>query len=250
MAYFIAQGINATFGVLLQLCVALLLASLFLARASTKEAKGLGTWGIAWLAQSVAVAALVTRFVLLPNLDMSHLQEGSPQIRALYTTYGVAKVAFFALVATASVHLAPPRGRRRMLAGIWGAALLQACLAAAAAGDLNRVVQWNSPFAAACELLAAFLVWRHAERHPARGRVLAVLLAMAVLALVDVEVFREMAAPDLAALRGFRLWLHGGEAVHYNSYLDVMLHLLLAAGILDLSRVRGAAARSAPAAPG
>ena len=236
------QGLSAMLGVLLQLGVALLLASLFLGRGrrgrrgGEGQEEGAGLWGLVWLMQAVAVGTLVMRFVLLPNLDLTHLQEGSALVRALYTVYALAKVAFFAFIAAAAVRLRRPAREADLLRGLWMLAAVQACVAVAAAGDLTRTVQWNAPFGATCQLVAAAMVWRTrgTQARFGRGLATAALVLMATVSISQVEVFREAPRSELDRMTGLRYWLHQGYTVHYNSEIDMVLQLLLGGGILRL----------------
>jgi hypothetical protein len=180
---------------------------------------------------------LVFRFILLPNLDQMRLGDDSMSMHLLYRCYGVAKVAFFALIAAGAVWLRAPRRQHVILAVLVGAAVIQGIGMAVLSTDLVLPVGVNAPFAAGCELLGAWMLLRYGRERGVAGAGLGAvaLLAMAAVAGADMEIFRPMGPGTVEGLTGIRRALHYRELLlNYNSYIDTATHIALAAAMLRL----------------
>jgi len=253
MNAFLAAHLDSTFGLLLQLGVALLLTTLFLAARHGGRAGGAGwLWNLVWLVQAFAISVLVFRFILLPNLDQLLLQDDSVTTHLLYRCYGVAKVVFFTLIGAGAVLLRGPRHQHVFLAVLLGAAVIQGVGMAVLSTDLVRPVGLNAPFAVGCELLGAWMLLRHGSERGAAGAGLGAvaLVAMAAIAVADMEIFRPLAPGTVEGVTGIRLALHRGNVLlNYNSYIDTAAHLVLATAMLRLIRASSHPPRQAPLIP-
>ncbi|MBV9108475.1 MAG: hypothetical protein JO306_03585 [Gemmatimonadetes bacterium] len=253
MQFFIAMGLVATLGVLLQLVVALGITSLLLARRAPAEGDyvAAGLWNVAWLFQALAVGTLALRFILLPNLDMSHLGEEGFTVRALYRLYGLAKVAFFALLAAGAVRWRQPRHARGWMRAIVAVSLLQAAVVLVLGDELNPMVVRNARFAAPAELLAAWMLFLSpgGRENPGVRMTAWAFVAVAVVALIDAEAFWNplTAYERMTHLR--QLFHKQTWIVHYNSYIDTALQALLAGGMLRMLAGRGGARAGPDARP-
>jgi hypothetical protein len=107
---FVQIGINAVVGLLLQLVTALALSAAFLAERGRRAPGGayLAFWNGAWLAQAVAIGALVVRFVFVPQLDIHHIRETGAGASLLQAVYVSAKMMFWAAVTAGCVCFQRP----------------------------------------------------------------------------------------------------------------------------------------------
>ena len=94
------QPYIAFLGTIIQLAVAVLLSLLFLLlRRYAERRKYFLPWARSWLALSVAIAAIVVRYYILPGISTPVLDDWRPEVRLLYSIYQGAKLVFYALLA-------------------------------------------------------------------------------------------------------------------------------------------------------
>ena len=104
-------------GVVVQLGGALMLIGLFLTlRRFVLRRAYFTAWAAAWAAFAVAIAALVVRYILVPGITGTQLEEGDLGARGLYLVYQASKVVGFMLLRARHADLprrAPPRAFAR-----------------------------------------------------------------------------------------------------------------------------------------
>jgi hypothetical protein len=140
------QPYIAFLGTIIQLAVAVLLSLLFLLlRRYAERRKYFLTWAKSWLALSVAIAAIVVRYYILPSISTPVLDDWRPEVRLLYSVYQGAKLVFYALLAagTALYVRGSVQGRMRQLAVL--GIVVYTAISALYARDLNQFVMLQAP---------------------------------------------------------------------------------------------------------
>ena len=187
-------------------------------------------WGWAWVAIGVALTAVVIRYLLLPALVASPFNDRDPVVRALYFVYQFGKLVFFLLLAAGTAWLTHGKRAWRhthrwlLVAGAY------ALLSVWAAPTLTHLVVWQSP---AATVILAFCAYRLFTLAPSRRSLgslgtACVLSATAVLWVLYFVAFSYSARLGPAGSNPFAL------LVHYNSYFDLMLLMLLGYGMVVL----------------
>ena len=220
------RGLIGFIGIAGQLGGAVLLVALFgLLRRYAKSRAYFVIWQNAWIAVTIAISAVVLRYLLLPFFEPQLIQGDPGQLRPLYAVYQVGKLAYigFMVYGTASFArsnlITTPRLRWGMLfALLYG---LFPVLTTQRAADL---VIWQSPVMVLGFTYCAYLLMTlPRERRSVGSRVAGVCFTL-IASLWTLYVFAFNARAYL--LPGIpRTGLE--VVVVYNSYVDLTLQVLL-----------------------
>src|SRR6185503_4394727 len=136
-------------GVVVQLGGELLLVLLFvLLRRYVLRRGYFAAWTGAWACGAVAIAALCTRYILMPQLVPQPIDDSSVVVRGLYLIYQTGKLGSFALlVAGTGMYVTGSRlvGSRSIAFGAAAAYAIVSLIGSG--GDLNELVVWQAPVA-------------------------------------------------------------------------------------------------------
>lgn len=219
-------------GLLAQLAGAALLLALFLLlRRQARRRPYFAVWGRAWAALAVALLALTIRYQLLPEIGGAAFGERALPVLLLYFVYQLAKLLHFALLLVGFRRLVHGRSPKPLLPSALAAAVVLAAVSVAAAPNLDAIVVVQAPWAVTCLLAAALVL----VKLPRSRRTLGTLLTTGVLVA--------MAAAWLAHGIAFGLHAAGVQSavaetidglLRYNSFLDLLLQMLLAYGMVLL----------------
>lgn len=210
-------------GILSELGGALLLVALFqLLRGHAERRPWFGIWGRAWLALAVGIAALALGYAT---------GEDFLGTRLLYVVYQFGKLLFYGLLVTGTLMYA--RGVRHLrlarpvllVAGLWGAVTVGLL------DSLSAIVMWQAPFAiAAFGVCAWYLVRLPRSRRSLGPRATAIcfalLAALWTLYLFAFGLVEPLSRSGLGPVLRFVL--------RFNSYMDLLLHMMLGYGMVVL----------------
>src|SRR6185503_8727762 len=150
-------------GVLVQFGGALMLVALFvMLRRFVLRRAYFGAWMSAWLAFSVAIAALAVRLVVVPAIAGSTLAETHPVVRASYFVYQFAKgMGFILFLRGTLMYVAGTGSSVATTRRLWVIALVFAIASTLASRHgLNEMVIWQSAIAVpALGYCASALLW-------------------------------------------------------------------------------------------
>lgn len=204
----------------------LLIALFYLLRRHGWRRSYFTTWAHAWVAVSVAVGAVVLRYVLFP---LGPEAESLAPVRGLYVVYQFSKLLFFGLLlAGTQAYARGAWGGRAPRIWIVGAGLF-ATASVVFAADLN----WVLTFQAAIAVVALSYCALTLGRLPPVRRTLGSRVTTSIFALLA-------AVWAVYAVSFGTLVITGGAATiellrifpRYNSYIDVLLQMLLGYGMV------------------
>jgi len=214
-------------GVLVQLGGAVMLIGLFLMmRRFVLRRAYFTAWVAAWGALSVAIFALVVRYILVPGYIGTTLDDTHPVVRGLYLIYQVSKslgMVFFLRGTLMCVHgaVAGVRATRRLWIGVVAFAALSTF---ATRHGLNEMVIWQSAIATPLLVLCAVKFLRLPRPRRTRGsRATGASFALvASLWFVYALAFGLVLSGSTGRLADDALTL-----VSFNSYYDLTCNVLL-----------------------
>jgi diguanylate cyclase (GGDEF)-like protein len=217
-------------GTIVQLGGSLLLLGLFLLlRRYTRRRRYFLEWGKAWMAISLAMCAIVIRYNILPSVAAVS-GDDAIQVRSLYATYLVARLAFLAYLIQGTLIYVRGTRPRVFPAVAAVAAIVYTATALAFAPGLERIIAFLAPvtmFAAgwcAGELIAL----PHPRRSLGSRVVAGSFIALGILWALYLVAFG-LASPGDVARTGFRSFI-----VVYATYFDLLAHLALGFGMVVL----------------
>jgi diguanylate cyclase (GGDEF)-like protein len=183
-------------------------------------------WTAAWASLTIAVAALVARYILVPRAIGASLEESDPAVRLLYFIYQLGKcVGFVFLLRGTSLYLAGLARRPFTSRAAWfGVALFAAASAASSRHGLNEMIIGQSVFAVPTFGYCAWLLLAL----PLPRRTFGTVATGVVFALLGI-VWLAYAGVFSAAIAGFSGALHDrvDAIVTYRAYIDLLFNLLL-----------------------
>ncbi|MDB4951377.1 MAG: hypothetical protein JWM27_4026 [Gemmatimonadetes bacterium] len=219
-------GLIAYVGLVCQIGGALLLVTLFLLlRVHARRRPYFRVWGAAWMAAAAALSS-VTALYLAPGA--SGAGGGSFAVFFLYQFF---KLLYVGLLLGGTLAFVRGVRMRRYLGPLVGVSAAYALLSAALSADLNRVVVWHAPVAAAAFTGCCLaLVGLPASRATLGTRATGVFFGM----------LGGMWALYAVAFAGVERGVDGlpGEMMRavafHNSYVDLLLQMLLGYGMVVL----------------
>jgi PAS domain S-box-containing protein len=226
-----AGTLAATLGIQFQLATSLLclILGLLLGRGSGNR-QWIRWWAWSFGAISLALAALLLRYTLLPVVPLAQLPEDQARrVALLYAVYAGAKLLYlFCVLAGTWLFVRRDPLPRVGIGSSLALIVAVGVLFILAPSDLNPLVAWQAGITVPVFLISgALLAGMPKDRRSRGSRILSVVcFLVALLWLLYTPSFLE-AGPDnspggLSPLR----WLAG-----HNSYFDVMFELLLAFGM-------------------
>jgi diguanylate cyclase (GGDEF)-like protein len=214
-------------GVIIQLGGALMLVTLFvMLRRFVLRRAYFAAWATAWGALAVAIASLVVRYILVPDVAGRALTEEHPVVRLLYFIYQMAKGVGFVFFLRGTVMYVAGTGSGLVATRrLWAAAAVFAIVSTLASRNgLNEMVVWQCAIAVpALGYCASALLWLPAPRRTV-GSVAAGVCFMLIAIL---WLFYGVAFPMVIAGVGGRAGSVMRTVVSLNSYFDLGLNVLL-----------------------
>lgn len=209
-------------GVVVQLGGELLLVLLFvLLRGYVLRRNYFTAWTAAWACGVVAIAALVTRYIIMPRFA-SPVDDTSLAVRSLYLIYQVGKLGSFAFfVAGTGMYVTGTRTLASRAIVVGGAALYAVISLLASSGNLNALVVWQAPIAVVALGSCAAMLFTLPPSRRTLGSVAggAAFTALAALWLTYAIAF------GLGASAATPAW--ATAVVRFNTYFDLLLNIAL-----------------------
>jgi diguanylate cyclase (GGDEF)-like protein len=214
-------------GVIVQLGGAVMLIGLFLMmRRFVLRRAYFTAWVAAWASLAVAILALVVRYILVPGISGTTLDDRHPVVRVLYLAYQMSKglgLVFFLRGTLMYVNgaVAGVRATRRLWIGV---AALAALSTFGSRHGLNEMVIWQAAIASPllCLCAATFLRLPRARRTPGS---LATGTSFALLAVLWVA-YGAAFGLVVSGIPG-RVHDYARALVSFNSYFDLTCNVLL-----------------------
>ena len=227
-----SDAVVSWIGIVLQLAGSLLALGLgLILRGNQGERRWMTCWMASFAAMSVAIAALMARYYLLPLLPVESLPVSQTQLVAvLYAVYFSAKLGFLIclLAGTWLFVTRRPLPRSAIAAGAVTIAIAGLAVLLVPT-DLDPLMGLQAAFAIPVFMACAWMLFRKPATRRTRGsRLLAtVFLLLAVLWVLYVPgfVLVEVGTPGPMATFLRALTFH-------NSYIDVLFELLLGFGMI------------------
>jgi diguanylate cyclase (GGDEF)-like protein len=219
-------------GVAAELGGALMLAALFyFLRRQVHRRRYLAAWAWAWLALTLGIGALVVRYLGLVAVPPWSTDEFSWHVRASYFVYQFFKLQFLALLVGGALLYARGTLREPRLVRSMLAAGAYAAVSVGLARNLSDVVTLQAPLAAAAFGAAGWVLLRlrgsrRSLASAATSLFFFVLAGLWVMYLFAFGLFERLAWTAVGPVLSFVL--------RFNSYLDLLLHMLLGYGMVLL----------------
>src|SRR5437867_1574829 len=211
-------------GVVVQLGGELLLVLLFMLLRRYVLRRGyFAAWTVAWGCGAAAILALCMRYVLMPRLVITPVDDDSIAVRGLYLAYQIGKLSSFALfVAGTATYVTGSRllGSRNF---VFAATAVYAVVSLfGSAGNLNQLVVWQAPVAVVSLGACAALLF---TLPPSRRTLGSAAGASAFAALAALWLSYGIAFAITASSAVVSGW--SAAIVHYNTSLDLLLNIAL-----------------------
>ena len=209
-------------GVAVQLGGELLLVLLFvLLRGYVLRRNYFSAWTGAWVCGAFAIAALVTRYILMPRFT-SPVDDTSLAVRSLYFIYQVGKLGSFALFVTGTgMYVTGTRTLASRSVVIGGSVLYAVVSLFASSGDLNELVVWQAPIVVVALGTCAAMLFTL----PPSRRTLGTVAGGAAFAVLAMLWLMYGVAFGLGTSEATPLW--AAAVVRFNTYFDLLLNIAL-----------------------
>ena len=216
-------------GTFIQFGASALLIVLFqLLRPYARRRRYFTTWSKAWIALSVAMAAIMIRYGVLPVLPVLanvDITDNAITIRLLYFVYQLSKIAFYGLLVAGTLRYVRSAPRFPSILGFAAFAILYTTLSLLQSRNLNVVVVWQTPIAIVALGYAAFLMLGL----PLSRRSLGNQLAGGCMAFGTIVWSLYLLAFSMGVRNNPLM-----PVINYNTYLDLAWHLSLGFGMVVL----------------
>jgi diguanylate cyclase (GGDEF)-like protein len=225
------QSFIGFIGILLQLAGAVLVGGLFfLLRAHARRRHYFRLWSMAWPALALGMLALVMLHLGMGVTDAVGEQGTWPLPAALVYVYLLARLTYLALLVAGTENHVRGVAPTPFLPVAIGLAAAYALVVVWLTAELQNVVVWQAPIAAVALAWCGTRLLRLAPSRRGVGTRLSgvIILGMALLWTLYFFAFTTLAR-DASALAGVPLVL-----VRYNMYADLLLHMMLASGMIVL----------------
>jgi diguanylate cyclase (GGDEF)-like protein len=211
-------------GVVVQLVGELLLVLLFMLLRRYVLRRGyFAAWTAAWACGATAILALCVRYILMPQLAPTPIDDGSGVVRALYLVYQVGKLSSFALfVFGTAMYVTGMRllGSRYL---VFGFAVVYAIVSlVGSSGSLNELVIWQAPVAVVSLGACAGLLFTLPRSRRTLGSVAA---AGSFAGLAALWLSYGVAFGIAASGRVLTGWAEA--IVGFNTYFDLLFNIAL-----------------------
>jgi diguanylate cyclase (GGDEF)-like protein len=211
-------------GVVVQLVGELLLVLLFMLLRRYVLRRGyFAAWTAAWALGASAILALCIRYILMPQLVPTPIDDSSLFVRLLYLTYQIGKLSSFALFVFGTATYATGTRLFESRNLVFGFAVVYAIVSlVGSSGSLNELVIWQAPVAVVSLGACAALLFTL----PASRRTLgSVAGGFAFAGLAALWLAYGIAFGIVASDRTAAGWAQG--IVAFNTYLDLLLNIAL-----------------------
>ncbi|MDQ6829821.1 MAG: GGDEF domain-containing protein [Gemmatimonadota bacterium] len=223
-------GLVSYIGIIVQLVGAMLLALLFFVlRRDASRRTYFGVWTQGWIALVLAMSALVIRYDLVPGFDVLIMPEGAAE-RFLYGVYQLGKILYLAMLLGGSLAFARAIRLPRFHAIAMVLGICFATLPLLLKQTLGVVVMCQAPIAVLAYTGSSIvLLTLPRSRRSLGSRVTGFIFGAA--AVLWVLYFFGFAASE--GRMGSGLVSHFPTSwIAYNSYIDLLLQMLLAFGMV------------------
>jgi len=221
-------------GVLAQLGGSVMLIALFLLlRRFVLRRAYFSAWAKAWGAFAVAILALVVRYILVPGIIGTSLDEDHPVVRSLYFIYQMSKGIGFVFFIRGTVMYVAGTSSGAVATRKWwiGAALFAGMSTFASQHGLNEMVIWQSVIAVPVLTYCAVAFIRLPRSRRTAGSV-AISIGFALLAVLWLVYAGAFGLAVRDSVTPFALRVAGFVAL--NSYYDLALNVLLGYAMIVL----------------
>ena len=211
-------------GVVVQLGGELLLVLLFvLLRRFVLRRGYFAAWTAAWACGALAILALCVRYIIMPRLAPTPVDDSALPVRALYLVYQIGKLSSFVLfVSGTATYVTGTRfGASRVLV-FAGAALYALVSLLGSTSNLNQLVVWQAPVAVVSLGACAALLFTL----PASRRTLGSVAGGGAFALLAVLWLLYGIAFGLKT-GGSTIPAWGTAVISFNTYFDLLLNITL-----------------------
>ena len=211
-------------GVVVQLGGELLLVLLFtLLRRYVLRRGYFAAWTAAWACGVVAILALCIRYILMPRLSPSPIDDASLPVQSLYLVYQIGKLSSFAFFVSGTAmyvtgsRVLGPRNVVFVIAIVYAIASLLG-----SSGSLNQLVVWQAPVAVVALGACAALLFSLPPSRRTLGSVAGggAYAALGVLWLLYGIAFGLRAS-------GGTLPAWSSAVIRFNTYFDLLLNIAL-----------------------
>jgi diguanylate cyclase (GGDEF)-like protein len=211
-------------GVVVQLVGELLLVLLFMLLRRYVLRRGyFAAWTAAWACGATAILALCVRYILMPQLAPTPIDDGSAVVRGLYLVYQVGKLSSFALfVFGTAMYVTGTRllGSRYL---VFGFAVVYAIVSLlGSSGSLNELVIWQAPVAVVSLGACAGLLF---TLPPSRRTLGSVAAAGSFAGLAALWLSYGLAFGIATSGRELTGWAEA--IVGFNTYFDLLFNIAL-----------------------
>jgi diguanylate cyclase (GGDEF)-like protein len=222
------QVLISYIGVIVQLVGSVLLVVFFfLLRRNMSRKAYFGMWGWAWLFVTLAILMLVYRYRAMPNFDSGASGDSATGVRVLYMGYMFLKLLYLECLVAGTVMYATGLRARRYFTITIIAAIGYSIISVLVGQDLNAIVVWQSPVAVAAFTYCAYTLLRLSPSRRSLG------------SETTGTIFGLAGAVWALYAGAFGLNLVGSpehnpliEVVRHNSYVDILVQVLLGFGMV------------------
>lgn len=211
-------------GVVVQLGGALLLVLLFvLLRRYVLRRSYFAAWTAAWACGALAILALCVRYIIMPQLVTSPIDDASAPVRTLYLVYQVGKLASFAFfVSGTAMYVTGSRllGSRNSVFAMTLAYAIVSLIGSS--GNLNQLVVWQAPVAVVSLGACAALLF---TLPPSRRTLGSAVGGGAFATLATLWLLYGIAFGIASSGSGAQGWVQA--VVRFNTYFDLLLNVAL-----------------------
>ena len=206
---------------------ALLIALFLLLRPYAHRRGYFTSWSNAWVALSIALAAVMIRYNVLPVLPNRSVHDAELHVRLLYFVYQVSKITFYGLLVAGTLRYVKSAPRFPSVVGFAAFTILYSTLSLLRSTGLSTIVVYQTPIAFLSLGYAAFLMLRLPRSRRSLGNQLTgVCFAFGGLVwLLYMIAFPLGRNPQINPL---------SFVVHYNTYLDLIWNIALGFGMVVL----------------
>lgn len=211
-------------GVVVQLVGGLLLVLLFMLLRRYVLRRGyFAAWTFAWACGAAAILALCVRYILMPQLAQTPIDDSSLVVRGLYLVYQVGKLSSFALfVFGTAMYVTGTRllSSRNLVFGFAVVYAIASLLGSS--GSLNELVVWQAPVAVVSLGACAGLLFTLPRSRRTLGSVAA---AGSFAGLAALWLSYGIAFGIATSGRRISGWTQA--LVSFNTYFDLLLNIAL-----------------------
>ena len=222
------QTLISYIGVIVQLVGSVLLMVFFFLLRRNMSRKGyFGMWAWAWLWVTLAILLLVARYRLFPDFNLSESSDQQPSVQLAYMGYQFLKLLYLECLVAGTVMYATGLRARRYFAIAAVGAIAYSIISVLFGVSINAIVVWQAPVAVAANTYCAYTLLRLPPSRRSLG------------SETTGTIFGIAGAVWALYAGAFGLTLVGGggtnpliAVVHHNSYVDILVQVLLGFGMV------------------